>query len=739
MEVLYSIASLYAAEQGITREQFHAFVQQPLARQTELQALSWNPVVPGSRRQEFEARAAAEGLDGFQIREKDGAGNFRLAGQRGEYVPVYYIEPLERNAAAAGFDLASDAERLLSLNRARDSAKPAATAPIQLAQGPANEAGLLVLLPVYAGNAPADRSGRRERLAGFAVAVFRVTDLVRTEFAELQKKGIAACLYDESPGGEPIFGRRLAAAGGEEWLTLAGRRWLMAYAPTPEFIAAQSHWQSWLVLVAGLTFTGLIAAHLFGVARRTALVAAANQAKSDFLANMSHEIRTPLNAILGYTQLLQRDAALPPEQRDSIAGIGASGRHLLGLINEILDLAKIEAGRMDLHPIDFDLAMLAEGLGATFRPLCSQKRIGFRLELIGDQRPRVRGDEGKLRQILINLVGNAVKFTRGGQVDLRMLQQPAGWWRFEVVDTGLGILPEELTEIFKPFHQGSGAQHQGGTGLGLAIAQRQVELLGGELEVQSERGIGSCFYFTVPLPESSKPAEDLPPPRMRLVPGQRVRTLVVDDNRQNREILHGMLSAAGCEVMAAADGASALALAREFRPQIIFLDLLLPGLSGAATARALRQEFGACAPRLVGHTASMLSGYREEAVVAGCADFIKKPFEQEEIYHCLERFLEVRFERGESLPEAPAAGQTLAPVELPEVLCVRLMVAAELHSTTALKACLQELRDLGPETQPLAAQIRELMRSYDMDAIQRLLANVARPQSAKSATLAHPS
>ncbi|MGA2247278.1 MAG: CHASE domain-containing protein [Verrucomicrobiota bacterium] len=593
LEVLYSIASLQAAENGVTRDQFRAFVRQPLARQPELQALSWNPVVPLSRRQEFEACAVADGLDGFRFEEEDASGRFRPAGRRPEYVPVYYIEPLDRNVAALGFDLRSDAGRLSSLDRARDSAQPVATAPLQLAQGPANAPGLLVVLPVYSGGVPEDRVQRREKLVGFAVAVFRVPDLVRSEFAKLQKKGIVACLYDDTPGGEPIFGPALPAAGGREWLAIAGRRWVMEYAPTPEFIAAQSHVRSWLVLAVGLAFTGLIAVHFLGVWRRTASVAAAAEAKSDFLASMSHEIRTPLNAILGYTQLLQHDAGLPQEQRDSIAGISDSGRHLLGLINEILDLSKFEAGRMELHPIDFDLAVLASGLAATFRPLCSQKKIGFRLETTGGDCLRVRGDEGKLRQVLINLAGNAVKFTGAGQVAVRILRQPEGRWRFEVWDTGLGILPQEQSEIFEPFHQGSGAQHQGGTGLGLAIAERQVELLGGKLELQSERGVGSRFFFTIPLAESLSPVEEL-------------------------------------------------------------------------------------------------------------------------------------------AEELPAVGEALGPVDMPEELCARLMVAAELHSTTALKACLQELRQLGPEAQRLAARIRDLMRSYDLDGIQRLLVNVARPHAAKN-------
>jgi signal transduction histidine kinase/DNA-binding NarL/FixJ family response regulator len=728
MEVLYSIASLHAAQGGITRPEFHEFVQQALARQPELQALSWNPIVPATQRANFEAAAVADGLKDFEFREKNAAGYFQRAGQRDQYVPVYFIEPLASNRPALGFDLGSDPERLSCLNRAGDSGQPVATAPVHLAQGPDNQTGFLVLLPVYSGVAPAAPADRRKRLAGFAVAVFRVNDLVQTGFTDLKSKGIDACLIDGSPNGELIFGNQ-PADGDRVSLEAAGREWIMFFSPTREFIAAQSHLQSWLVFAGALTFTFMTAAYLFGSWRRTVEIAAANQAKSDFLASMSHEIRTPLNAILGYTQIMQHDTNLPPEQRDNIAGISASGRHLLGLINEILDLSKIEAGRMELNPIDFDLALLANGLAATFRPLCAQKKIGFRLEITAGNHHRVRGDEGKLRQVLINLVGNAVKFTGAGEVALRILRQPGGSWLFEVFDTGLGIPPEEQSEIFKPFHQGSGARHQGGTGLGLAIALRQVELLGGALELKSERGLGSRFYFTIPLAVSQAAAGETTSRVLRLATGCSVRALVVDDNRGNREVLGGLLSAVGCTVLYAEDGPGALAIMRAQKPSIVFLDLLLPGWSGAETARKVGEEFGGDAPRLVAHTASVLAWHCEDALAAGCSDFIVKPFECEQIYACLERQMGVRFERA-VIPALDEAGSEppLEHVALPEELCARLMVAAELHSTTALKTCLQELRLLGPEAQRLAGQIRLLMRSYDMDGIQRLLAQVTQPQ-----------
>src|ERR1022692_3170228 len=445
---------------------------------------------------------------------------------------------------------------------------------------------------------------------------------------------------------------------------------------------------------------------------------------------MSHEIRTPLNAILGYSQLMQRDLQLSAEQRDAIGGISTAGQHLLGLINEILDLSKIEAGRMELNPGDFDLAALGRGVAATFQPLCAQKRINFRLMLGDAGKSPVQGDEGKLRQVLINLLGNAVKFTQGGEVCLQVKPEADDRWLFEVFDTGLGIPEEEQADIFNPFHQGSNAQHQGGTGLGLAIAKRQVELLGGKLAVQSERGIGSRFFFQIPLPPAIA-VEELETVTLieeRLKPGCLVRALVVDDRKENRDILGHMLARVGCEVLLAGSGSEALRLARGQKPQMVFMDLLMPELDGIATARALLSDPAGMQPKIVAHSASALARFRDQAREAGCVDFIAKPIRSEQVYECLRIHLGAEFEYASQSPlaETLPAWET-GRLSLPRGLYARLATAAELHSTTALKASLQDLRQLSPEARQLAEHIRHLMRSYDMDGILELIFKVAVP------------
>jgi PAS domain S-box-containing protein len=311
------------------------------------------------------------------------------------------------------------------------------------------------------------------------------------------------------------------------------------------------------------------------VRERTEALAAANAAKSRFLANMSHEIRTPMNAILGYAQILRRDPTLREAQREAMATIVGSGNHLLGLIDDILDLSRIEAGHIELQSVEFDLRTMVADLGRMFRQRCEQKGLILRIEFCGAgfqpaavmqaeslHHKIVRGDEKKLRQVLINLLGNAVRFTDSGTVKLSARCESPMLYRFEVSDTGIGIPREAIGKIFDPFQQAAGGAGRGGSGLGLAIARQHVRLMGGELEVYSADGEGSRFHFSLPLVTSGGAKEILEPfsPRQveRLAPGHRVRAVIVDDVRENRAVLTELLRLVGCEVMSFASGRAAV-------------------------------------------------------------------------------------------------------------------------------------------------------------------------------------
>ena len=460
----------------------------------------------------------------------------------------------------------------------------------------------------------------------------------------------------------------------------------------------------------------------------------ANRAKSLFLANMSHEIRTPMNAILGYAQLLQRRVDLPAAVHRAVATIQQSGDHLLKLINEVLDLSKIEAGRMEVHAIDFDLKSLMETLGVMFEMRCQEKGLQWRLEGVDFSSLPVYGDEAKFNQVLMNLLSNAVKFTQEGEVVLRIIPQDDDHYCFEVVDTGAGIAPTEIQTLFQPFQQGQAGVQAGGTGLGLAIARRQVELLGGQLQVESRLGEGSRFFFTVPLPsaQGAVRTEAIEPfgRVQRLAAGFQVRALVADDVAENRDILRSMLEDIGVEVALAEDGQQTLNLIELAMPDIVFLDIRMPMLDGLGTLRKIREHSAWNSVKVVAISASVLEHERQEYLAAGFDAFIPKPFRFAQICACLAQLLGVEYEYAE--PAEATAGADWGEVALPADLLVRLRRAAELYSVTEMEECLQEVERLGEGPQRLAVHLRGLRQQHDMAAILKDLDGV-HPESSPSA------
>ena len=457
---------------------------------------------------------------------------------------------------------------------------------------------------------------------------------------------------------------------------------------------------------------------------------AASRAKSTFLAHMSHEIRTPLNAILGYAQILQRNPGLSPDQRRAVETIASSGNHLFGLIDDVLDISKIEAGRMELQSVSFDLNSLIRRLEAMFQHRCQQKNVRLVVENAAPQPCRVQGDEGKLRQVLINLLGNAVKFTEQGEVRLKIAMQEGGRCLFEVIDTGIGIPEEEQADVLQPFHQGAGGTREGGTGLGLTISKRHVELMGGELLFTSQAGKGSRFHFTVPLPEAeggfySPHAWERS--NLRLAPGSNVAALVVDDIEENRDVLAGVLKVLGCTVTVAENGARAIEQARSARPDIIFMDIWMPGMNGIEVTQRILSEHGD-AIKIVAHSASAFDHEQQRYLDAGFDDFFAKPFRCERLVDCLKNLLHVEFE-----PDETGAPADLPPIPedfaLPEELAARLKIAAELYSITEMKSCLSEVALLGPGGERFADHLLRMAENYDMDSILRYLDGAQREQT----------
>jgi signal transduction histidine kinase/CheY-like chemotaxis protein len=402
-------------------------------------------------------------------------------------------------------------------------------------------------------------------------------------------------------------------------------------------------------------------------AREAALaeaVALARQ-RSNFLAQMSHELRTPLNAIIGYAQLLKRDGhQLTERQAAGLATIHESGQHLLTLINDILDLARVEAGRMDLHPAAVHLGAFLQVVADIMRVKAEEKGLSFHYALAPDLPAAVTIDETRLRQVLLNLLGNAVKFTDRGTVALRVLAAPGGaangtvTLRFEVVDTGIGMSEQQLGRLFHPFEQVADVPWRaGGTGLGLAISQQLVRLMGGNIEVASEPGKGSSFRFELAVPVAAGIPDNVPShPTIVGYEGERKRVLIADDVPHNRALLVDLLQAVGFVVAAAENGLDCLALLDSFKPDVIVMDIMMPVMDGNETTRRIRRLPTWGKVPIIAVTAGASQADEARCRAAGADAFLAKPVEHDVLLRAIGTLLSLAWITVQPAPDRAQPG-----------------------------------------------------------------------------------
>jgi len=417
---------------------------------------------------------------------------------------------------------------------------------------------------------------------------------------------------------------------------------------------------------------------------------AANRAKSVFLANMSHELRTPLNSVLGFSRQLRHAPDATAGQKPVLEIISRSGEHLLHLIDNILDIAKIESGRIELEESHTDLPALLRDVAALMESGAGEKGLAFRLDLAAELPREVLVDAGKLRQVLINLMGNAVKYTTTGSVTLRVAAEEAareparGLLRFEIADTGPGIRAEDRARIFEPFVQLADRPTTArGSGLGLAIAKQNVELLGGSLDLVSTPGVGSTFRFTLPVRIPAAGTARRPSSVSRVIgmaPGQpRPRVVIAEDQPENRLLLRRMLEPIGFELREVEDGQAAVDLCAQWSPQLILMDIRMPVMNGLEAIRHIRATDAGREVKIVAVTAHALAEERREILAAGCDAFIRKPVSEAEIFGTLGRLLGTVFTYAveEPAPTDEAALLSTNLLDLPLPLVQRLRLAAE--------------------------------------------------------------
>ena len=459
---------------------------------------------------------------------------------------------------------------------------------------------------------------------------------------------------------------------------------------------------------------------------------------------MSHELRSPLNAILGFSQIMTRSQTLNPEQQENVAIISRSGEHLLNLIDNILDLSKIEAGKTTLNPKNFDLHRLLNDIYDMFQMKVEEKGLQLLMEYDPHLPRYVHTDDVKLRQVMINLINNALKFTEEGGVSLKIssikipqetaeiVDKNYHILHFEIEDSGAGIAAEELGNLFEAFTQtASGKQAQEGTGLGLRISRQFVQLMGGEITLKSEVGQGTTFFFDIQVAEveaSEISNQKLSRRVIALEPNQpRYRVLIVDDKATNRQLLIKLLSPLGFELKEASNGQEAVNIWETWEPQLIWMDIRMPVMDGYTATQKIKARSKGRETAIIALTASVLEEEKAGVLSAGCDDFLRKPFREAEIFNAMNKHIGVRYIYEDLIPintdikPSREALNVEAMAEIPMEILIQLQDAITVCDIDFMAVILTQI---SIHDQPLAQAIEVAVDNFEYKKVLNLISVV---------------
>ncbi len=687
LDTLGKARGFYAGSEFVKRSEFQAFVDHHLAAHPAVTAVGWVPHVSNADRAKHKKAARKDGLKGFQIWEAAANGQLVRSPDRLEYFPLFYRVGLDPgHNAPLGFDLGSRQDLLEALNRSCETGQPVATLadpPLQAADQPP---GLWACMAVYQNRLPTQTIEQRRRsLIGFVTVQARVDRLLELALDDLDHQGLAIRVEDITFDSDT----KLLAAEAAGWVTpqpdpinrgqpqartdpgqlaydmpldAAGRRWVVRVQPTQAYPASRHAWWPWILLGVGVLVTALVVQRIWSLNRSLIEVKAAAKSKSVFLANMSHEIRTPMTAILGFTDLMLDPQQSSADRINSIQTIRRNGEHLLTIINDILDLSKIEAGKMDIESIPCSPCEILADVACLMRDRAMQKNLALEIEYGSAIPEKIHSDPTRLRQILLNLVSNAIKFTKTGGIRIvtRLIDPPdvnSPRMRFEVIDTGIGLTPQQQGKLFKAFAQAdtSTTRHFGGTGLGLTISLKLAKMLGGDITVSSTYGQGTSFTVTVQAGKLAgiamieNPREAMTEPAPPVLTGghkkpkqlEGIRILLAEDGVDNQRLISFVLRKEGATIELADNGQiaydGAMQAVQGGQPfDVILMDMQMPQLDGYGATNLLRSQ-GYKGP-IIALTAHAMSSDRDKCLNAGCDDFATKPINKAKLIEVILRY-----------------------------------------------------------------------------------------------------